>query len=90
MNQKSFNRAQQLYDIIRITQGDIKGIKNYEQRYYNKGVPLVLKVPWAIGVCNVDHDITITDREHIREILNYIKIQCVKTIQDAEKELETL
>lgn len=90
MNQKAFNRAQQLYDIISITQHDIKDIKYYEQKHYNKGVPLVLKVPWSIGVCGVDHDVVITDKELIKEVLNCIKIHSVKVIQDAEKELESL
>lgn len=90
MNQKAFNRAQQLYSIISTTQLDIKDIKYYEQKHQDKGVSLVLKVPWSIGVCAVDHDIVIADKELIKEVLNCIKIHCVKVIQDAEKELETL
>ncbi len=90
MDQKAFDKAQQLYEIIHSTQLDIKDIKYYEQKHYNKGVPLVLKVPWSIGVYGVDHDVVITDKKLIKEVLNCIKIHSVKVIQDAEKELETL
>lgn len=90
MNQKTFDRAQQLYDIIHTAQCDIRYIKHYEQKHYKAGVPLVLKVPYTIGQYGVDSDIAIVDKELIKEVLNYIKIHSVKTIQNAEKELETL
>ena len=90
MNQKTFDRAQQLYDIIHTAQCDITSIKYYEQKHYKAGVPLVLKVPYVIGQYGVDSDVAIVDKELIKEVLNCIKIHSVKTIQDAEKELEIL
>lgn len=95
MDRKAFQRAEQLYAVIHSTKHYIKDITYYEQHHYKKGVPLVLKVPWSVGICAVDCDIAITDKELIKEVLikevlNSIKIHCVKAIQDAEKELETL
>lgn len=90
MNQKTFDKAQQLYTTINNRQCDIKDIKYYEQKHYKSGVPLVLKVPYVVGPYNVDSDIIIKDKELIKEILNCIKIYSVKTIQNAEKELEDL
>lgn len=93
MKQEAFNRAQQLYDKIHTAQCDIKDIKYYEQKHYKAGVPLILKVPYIIGqysVDSVDRNVGIVDKELIKEILNLIKIHSVKTIQNAEKELETL
>lgn len=90
MERKAFSRAQQLYNIIQIKQQNIKDIKFYEQKHYKSGVPLVLKVPYTIGSCGVDSDVVIKDKELIKSVLNLIKIHSVKTIQDAEKELEDL
>lgn len=90
MNQKTFSRAQVLYNTIHMAQCDIKNIKWYEQKLYKAGVPLTLKVPYTTGLYGVDSDVTITDKELIKEVLNCIKIHSVKTIQNAEKELETL
>ena len=90
MKQEAFNRAQQLYNIIHTAQCDIKDIKYYEQKHYKAGVPLVLKVPYTVGQYSIDSDVAIVDKELIKEVLNCIKIHSVKTIQNAEKELETL
>ena len=90
MKQEAFNRAQQLYSIIHMAQRDIKDIKWYEQKHYKAGFPLVLKVPYTVGQYSTDSDIVLTDKELIKEVLNCIKIYSVKTIQNAEKELETL
>lgn len=90
MKKESFNRAQQLYNIIHLAQQDIKDIKWYEQKHYKQGVPLVLKVPYALGQFGIDSDVVITDKELIKDILNTIKIHSVQDIQNAEKELEEL
>jgi hypothetical protein len=75
MNLKAFQRAEQLYAVIHNTKYYIKDITYYEQHHYKKGVPLVLKVPWSVGICAVDCDIAITDKELIKEVLNSIKIR---------------
>jgi len=90
MNKNTFNRAQQLYSDIQQIRIDIKNIKYYEQKHFKSGVPLVLKIPFTTGPYAVDSDVIITDKELISEVLNCIKIYCVKTIQNAEKELEDL
>ena len=90
MKQEAFNKARQLYATIHMAQCDIKDIKYYEQKHYKAGVPLVLKVPYTVGQYSVDSDVVIADKELIKEVLNCIKIYSVKTIQNAEKELETL
>ena len=90
MNRNAFNRAQQLYGVIQQTRIDIKNIQWYEQKHFKSGIPLILKVPYTVGPYAVDSDVIITDKELIHEVLNCIKIHCVKTIQNAEKELEVI
>lgn len=90
MKREAFNKAQRLYNIIHEKQQNIKDMTFYEQRHFKHGVPLVLKVPYTVGSCAVNSDVIITDKELIKEVLNCVKIHCVKTIQDAEKELEVL
>ena len=89
MKKESFDRAQQLYAIIHDAQQDIKDIKWYEQKYKH-GIPLVLKVPYSLGQYSVDSDVVIADKELIKDILNTVKIHCVQSIQNAEKELGEL
>jgi len=90
MKKESFDKAQQLYNIIHNAQQDIKDIKWYEQKHYKHGVPLVLKVPYTLGPFSVDSDIVIAEKDLIKDILNTIKILSVQAIQNAEKELEEL
>ncbi len=90
MDKKVFNKAQRLYETIHQYQCDIKDIKQYEQKHFKSGVPLTLKVPYTTGSFGVASDIIIADKELIKEVLNIIKIHSVKTIQNAEKELEDL
>lgn len=90
MKRESFDRAQQLYTIIHDARVNLKGIKFYEQHHYKHDIPLTLKVPYVTGPCSVDYDISIADKEFIKNILNAVKIRLIQKIQYAEKELEEL
>ena len=90
MNKEAFNKAERLYSTISEQQYTLKGIRFYEQEHYKAGVPLMLKTPYTTGTYAVDTDIVIKDKELIKEVLNCIKIYSIKTIQNAEKELENL
>lgn len=90
MKKESFDRANELYGTIHTAQQDLKGIKWYENKFFKRNVPIVLKVPFTIGPYSVDSDIVISDETLIKDILNLIKIHHVQTIQNAEKELGEL
>lgn len=90
MKKESFDKANKLYNVIHDAQQDLKDIRWYEQKHYKHGIPMILKVPYTTGICSVDSDVVIVDKELIKDVLNTIKIHCVKVIQNAEKELEGL
>lgn len=90
MKKESFDKAQQLYSAIHDAQQNIKDIKWYENKLFKKNVSIVLNVPYSIGMCSIDSHIVISDITLIKDVLNTIKIHCVQTIQNAEKELEGL
>lgn len=90
MKKESFDRANKLYATIHDAQQDLKSIKWYDNKFFKRNIPIVLKVPFTIGICSVDSDIVISDETLIKDILNLIKIHYVQTIQNAEKELGEL
>ncbi len=76
--------------MVHDAQQDLKNIRWYENKFFKKNTPIVLSIPFTVGVCGVDSHIIISDETLIKDILNLVKIHRVQTIQNAEKELGEL
>lgn len=90
MTKDNFNKANKLYVTIHDAQQDLKNIRWYENKFFKRNTPVVLNIPFSVGICGVDSHIIISDETLIKDILNLVKIHHVQTIQNAEKELGEL
>lgn len=92
MNKRKLDRAINLYHYIEYLKGNLECIKHYENNKITSSFEIIL---WRDNDAGIDHKIKLeyytNSKEQLKnDIINMIKIDLIRDIQQAEKEFKEL
>lgn len=89
MTLETLKEAEIIREKIKRAKNDLKDIKHYDDSFFIKMRNIKICIPHSFTE-DIFYDLDISDIQLKKDILNLIKIHLIRTVQDAEKELESL